>query len=96
MSGLHKWVPGSRRGEAVEPLRRLPVADVGHLRQRMSDPRPPQPPAPLRDWDETEGPAGRGHAGLGRPSVRRVAGAPGSVRGRGGECGCCGRVPRSK
>jgi hypothetical protein len=53
MSGLHRWVPGSRRGEAVEPLRRLPVADVGHLRQRMSDLRPAQPPAPLRDWDET-------------------------------------------
>jgi hypothetical protein len=54
MSGLHRWVPGSRRGEAVEPLRRLPVADVGHLRQRMSDPRPPQPPAPLLDWDESD------------------------------------------
>lgn len=54
MSGFHKWVPGSRRGEAVEPLRRLPVADVGHLRQRMSDLRPPQPPAPLREWDESE------------------------------------------
>jgi hypothetical protein len=53
MSGLHKWVPGSRRGEAVEPLRRLPVADVGHLRQRMSDPQPPQLPAPLREWDES-------------------------------------------
>lgn len=54
MSGFHKWVPGSRRGEAVEPLRRLPVADVGHLRQRMSDLRPPQPPEPLREWDEVE------------------------------------------
>ncbi|WP_238324121.1 DUF3375 domain-containing protein [Salinispora pacifica] len=54
MSGLHKWVPGSRRGEVVEPLRRLPVAEVGHLRQRMSDPRPPEPPAPLRDWAEEE------------------------------------------
>jgi hypothetical protein len=54
MSGLHKWVPGTRRGEAVEPLRRLPVADVGHLRQRMSDLRPPQPPAPLRDWDDDD------------------------------------------
>lgn len=54
MSGFHKWVPGSRRGEAVEPLRRLPVADVGHLRQRMSDLRPPQPPAPLREWDDSE------------------------------------------
>jgi hypothetical protein len=54
MSGFHKWVPGSRRGEAVEPLRRLPVVDVGHLRQRMSDLRPPQPPEPLQEWDEPE------------------------------------------
>jgi uncharacterized protein DUF3375 len=54
MSGFHKWVPGSRRNEAVEPLRRLPVADVGHLRQRMIDLRPPQPPAPLQEWDEAE------------------------------------------
>jgi hypothetical protein len=54
MSGLHMWVPGSRRGEAVEPLRRLPVVEVGHLRQRMNDLRPPQPPSPLREWDEAE------------------------------------------
>lgn len=54
MSGFHRWVPGSRRGEAVEPLRRLPVVDVGHLRQRMNDLRPPQPPAPLREWDEAD------------------------------------------
>ena len=54
MTALHSWIPGSRRGEAVEPLRRLPVADVGHLRQRMNDLRPPQPPAPLRAWDDTE------------------------------------------
>jgi uncharacterized protein DUF3375 len=54
MSGLHQWVPGARRGEAVEPLRRLPVADVGHLRQRMSDLRPAQLPAPLRNGDESE------------------------------------------
>lgn len=54
MSGLHTWVSGSRRGESVEPLRRLPVADVGHLRQRMSDVRSPQPPAPLRDWSDAE------------------------------------------
>ncbi|HEU5108668.1 MAG TPA: DUF3375 family protein, partial [Micromonosporaceae bacterium] len=54
MSGMHRWVPGSRRAEPVEPLRRLPVADVAHLRQTMSDLRPPQPPAPLRDWDEAQ------------------------------------------
>ncbi|MGB3443668.1 MAG: DUF3375 domain-containing protein [Actinophytocola sp.] len=54
MSGFHKWVPNSRRSATVDPLRRLPVADVGHLRQTMSDVRPAQPPAPLREWDEAE------------------------------------------
>jgi hypothetical protein len=54
MSGLHTWVAQSRRGEAVEPLHRLPVADVGHLRQRMGDLRPPQPPEPLREWDDAD------------------------------------------
>ncbi|MBB4772675.1 DUF3375 domain-containing protein [Actinomadura livida] len=54
MSGFHSWVPGSRRGATVDPLRRLPVADVGHLRQTTSDPRPPQPPTPLQEWDEAE------------------------------------------
>ncbi|TDC69617.1 DUF3375 domain-containing protein [Actinomadura sp. GC306] len=52
MSGLHAWMPEARRGAAVDPLRRLPVADVGHLRQTTSDPRPPQPPTPLQEWDE--------------------------------------------
>src|SRR5690606_41178749 len=54
MSELPEEVPASRRGEPVEPLRRLPVADIGHLRQRTSELRPPQPPAPLREWEETE------------------------------------------
>ncbi|RMI39463.1 DUF3375 domain-containing protein [Actinomadura harenae] len=54
MSGFHTWVPGTRRGSVVAPLRRLPVADVGQLRQTMSDPRPPRPPTPLREWDETD------------------------------------------
>jgi hypothetical protein len=30
------------------------VADVGQLRQTVSDLRPPQPPTPLREWDEAE------------------------------------------
>ncbi|MDQ1287257.1 MAG: hypothetical protein QG622_822 [Actinomycetota bacterium] len=54
MSGFHMWIPSSRRGEVIEPMRRLPVAEVGHLRQRMSDLRPPQPPVPLPEWDEDE------------------------------------------
>jgi hypothetical protein len=45
---------GSRRNTVIAPLRRLPVADVSQLRQTMSDLRPPQPPTPLREWDEAE------------------------------------------
>lgn len=54
MTGLQSWMPDSRRGQPVDPLRRLPVAEVDHLRQAAGDLRPPQPPAPLTDWDDTE------------------------------------------
>ncbi len=50
MTGLQGWMPGGRRGQGVDPLRRLPVAEVEHLRQTAGDPRPPQPPAALQDW----------------------------------------------
>lgn len=52
MTGLHHWVPRSRHREPITPLRRLPAAGIEHLRQSLSDPRPPQPPAPLVEWDE--------------------------------------------
>ncbi|WP_280437022.1 DUF3375 domain-containing protein [Nocardia carnea] len=52
MTGLHRWVPRSRHREPIPPLRRLPAAAIEHLRQSSSDPRPPQPPAPLAEWDE--------------------------------------------
>ena len=35
-------------------MRRLPVAEVDHLRQTAGDLRPSQPPALLEDWDDTE------------------------------------------
>ncbi|MFI9485885.1 DUF3375 domain-containing protein [Promicromonospora sp. NPDC052451] len=54
MIGLQGWIPGTRRSQEVAPLRRLPVAGVAHLRQSTSDLRPPQPPAPLRAWDDAE------------------------------------------
>ncbi len=54
MSGLSSWVPHSRRSDPVEPLRRLPTADIGHLRQRMGELRPPRPPAPLSEWDDSD------------------------------------------
>lgn len=56
MTGLHRWMPSSRHGQPIEPLRRLPSAGVEHLRQSLSDPRPPQPPAPLAEWDEEQVP----------------------------------------
>jgi len=52
MIGFQTWVPTTRRGQDVEPLRRMPVADVAHLRQSTSDLSPPQPPAPLQDRDD--------------------------------------------
>lgn len=56
MTGLQAWMPDARRGQAVDPLRRLPVAEVDHLRQTAGDLRPPQPPAPLADWDDDTDP----------------------------------------
>ncbi|QTE31004.1 DUF3375 domain-containing protein [Pengzhenrongella sicca] len=52
MTGLQTWMPESRRGQSVDPLRRLPVAEVDHLRQTAGDLRPAQPPAPLEDRDD--------------------------------------------
>lgn len=52
MSGLQAWVPESKAGDRVEPLRSLPMAGIGHLRQSVSDPRPPTAPAPLREAAE--------------------------------------------
>lgn len=56
MTGLQQWVPDARRGQPVDPLRRLPVAEVDHLRQTAGDLRPPQAPAPLTDWDDDADP----------------------------------------
>ncbi|MBT0995257.1 DUF3375 family protein [Cellulomonas sp. DKR-3] len=54
MTGLQDWMPGSRRFQPVAPLRRLPVADVDHLRQTAGDLRPPEPPAALVVWTDDE------------------------------------------
>ncbi len=50
MSGLQAWIPGSRRAHPVDPLSRLPVAEVEHLRQTLDDLRAPEPPAALVEW----------------------------------------------
>lgn len=49
MTGLQAWMPGSRRGQPVTALHRLPVADVEHLRQTTDGLRPPHPPEALID-----------------------------------------------
>lgn len=54
MAGMQTWLPGTRRFQPVDPLLRLPVADVEHLRQTASDLRPPEAPAPLPDWHDDE------------------------------------------
>jgi hypothetical protein len=49
ISGLQAWTQTNTPETPVEPLRRLPIASIGHLRQSLSDVRPPEPPAPLED-----------------------------------------------
>lgn len=54
MSGLQTWMKqGSATGTAdtVDPLRSFPTATIGHLRQTLSDPRPPGMPEPLHAQD---------------------------------------------
>ena len=52
MAGLQAWMPESHARDRVEPLRALPTAGIHHLRQSVSDPRPPSVPAPLPDANE--------------------------------------------
>jgi len=54
MSGLQAWTHGAAPDGPVEPLRGLPVADVGHLRQSVSDIRPPGAPAAQSVADDVE------------------------------------------
>lgn len=55
MSGLQTWMQvGGRSNDPVEPLRSFPVADAGHLRQSVSDIKPPGAPVPLGDADDVE------------------------------------------
>ncbi len=54
MAGLQTWMQTSRPGDRIDPLRSFPVADVGHLRQSLSDIRPPGAPDPLRDGEDDD------------------------------------------
>ncbi|QDZ13591.1 DUF3375 domain-containing protein [Humibacter ginsenosidimutans] len=47
MAGLQSWTQSSSPDAPVDPVRSLPAATVGHLRQSVSDIRPPGAPAPL-------------------------------------------------
>ncbi|PZR53639.1 DUF3375 domain-containing protein [Xylanimonas oleitrophica] len=52
VAALAAWMPGTRSGQPVEALRRLPRAEVGRLRETLHDLRPPVAPEPLAEWDE--------------------------------------------
>lgn len=52
MAGMQAWLPGARRFQPVDPLRRLPVAEVEHLRQTAGALRPQEAPTPLTAWDD--------------------------------------------
>ncbi|MDL9981506.1 DUF3375 domain-containing protein [Microbacterium candidum] len=54
MSGLQAWTHGSSPDAPVDPVRSLPAAAIGHLRQSVGDIRPPGAPAPLADADDAE------------------------------------------
>ncbi|MBO3724670.1 DUF3375 domain-containing protein [Actinomyces bowdenii] len=54
MASLQSWMQEPRGGPAPIPLRTLPTADLGHLRQSLSDPHPPQAPEPLRQGEDVE------------------------------------------
>ena len=55
MSGLQTWMRVSKPGDRVTPLGHFPTAHIGHLRQTVSDPRPPRAPDPLVVADDVTG-----------------------------------------
>ena len=54
MAGLQAWMQVSRSNEPVQPITGFPVAAIGHLRQSVTDIRPPAVPAPLTAPDNVE------------------------------------------
>ena len=54
ISGLHHWAQAAPSNATVDPVRSLPLIDLGRLRQTVGDVRPPGAPAPLTDADDVE------------------------------------------
>lgn len=54
ISGLHEWSKSAPASASVDPVRSLPLMDLGRLRQSVGDIRPPSAPAPLTDADDVE------------------------------------------
>ncbi|MFD5224606.1 DUF3375 domain-containing protein [Microbacterium sp. NPDC058342] len=54
ISGLHEWSRHAPASASVDPVRNLPLMDLGRLRQTVGDIRPPGAPAPLADADDVE------------------------------------------
>ncbi|MDT0156320.1 DUF3375 domain-containing protein [Microbacterium sp. ARD32] len=54
ISGLHDWSRSAPSSASVDPIRSLPLIDLGRLRQSIGDIRPPGAPAPLTDADDVE------------------------------------------
>lgn len=54
ISGLHDWARTAPATAPVDPVRSLPLIDLGRLRQSVGDVRPPGAPAPLADADDVE------------------------------------------
>ncbi|MEJ1088219.1 DUF3375 domain-containing protein [Microbacterium sp. Mu-80] len=52
ISGLHDWARTAPAAAPVDPVRSLPLIDLGRLRQSVGDVRPPGAPAPLSDADD--------------------------------------------
>ena len=54
ISGLHDWARTAPSSAPVDPVRSLPLLDLGRLRQSVGDVRPPGAPAPLSDAQDVE------------------------------------------
>ncbi len=52
--GLSAWIPTTRRGQLAPALRRLPLPELGRLRESLDELHPPQPPEPLATWDDSD------------------------------------------